>query len=303
MDMAWLDVFRTAARLGSFTAAGERLGYTQSAISRQISSLEGEFGAPLFDRLPRGVRLTEHGRTLLPHAEAVLDRLGTARRELTALTSLTGGHLRVGSFDSANAVLLPTALARFRAAHPAIAVSVTEGLSATLLDHLRDGRIDLAVVTAYPGHAYDTDTFDLTPLTTDPVLVALPPGHPQATSASLRLTDLADAPWIAADRDPGSTLLAACLRQGFHPRIEYTVAEWTAKLGLVAAGLGVTLIPSLAAPAARPDLALVPLHPDDTPIRLLHTATRRTHTDPPAVTAFLPHLRAAAGNADGPPPH
>ncbi|MGW2395356.1 LysR family transcriptional regulator [Kitasatospora sp. NPDC001664] len=299
MDMAWLEVFRTAARLGSFTAAGERLGYTQSAISRQISTLEAEFGAPLFDRLPRGVRLTEHGRTLLPHAEAVLDRLDTAARELTALSSLTGGRLRIGSFDSANAVLVPTALARFRAAHPSLSIAVTEGLSATLLDQLREGLLDLAVVTAYPGHPYDTDLFDLTPLTTDTLLVALPRDHPLASRPSLHLTDLAEAPWIAASRDPGSTLLAACLRQGFHPRIEYAVAEWTAKLGLVAAGLGVTLVPSLSAPATRPDLALVPLHPDDTPTRHVHTATRRGHALPPAVTAFLPHLRAAADGASG----
>ncbi|MFF0293370.1 LysR family transcriptional regulator [Kitasatospora sp. NPDC004614] len=294
MDMAWLDVFRTAARLGSFTATGEQLGFTQSAISRQISTLEAEFGVPLFDRLARGVRLTEHGQALLPHAEAMLDRLDGTRRDLTALTQLASGHLRLGAFDSANAALVPAALAAFRAAHPGIALTLTEGLSAQLLELLAEGAIDLALVTAYPEHPYDTEQFELHRIADDPVLVALPRGHRLARRRRLRLADLAEEPWITASRRIETTLLAACARSGFQPRVEYEVAGWTAKLGLVAAGLGITLIPSLAARAARPDLALVPLHPDDTPVRHVHTATRRGHRSAPAVTAFLPLLRAAA---------
>lgn len=292
--MAWLDVFRTAARLGSFTAAGEQLGFTQSAVSRQISTLEAEFGVPLFDRLARGVRLTEHGQALLPHAEAMLDRLDGTRRDLAALTSLTAGHLRLGAFDSANAALVPTALAAFRAAHPGVALTLTEGLSAELLDRLAVGAIDLALVTSYPEHPYDTEQFDLHRIAEDPILVALPRSHRLARRRRLRLSDLAEEPWIAAGRRVESTLLAACVRSGFRPRVEYEVAGWTAKLGLVAAELGITLIPSLAARAARPDLALVPLHPDDTPVRHVHAATRRGRRPAPAVAAFLPYLHAAA---------
>ncbi|MEU4115480.1 LysR family transcriptional regulator [Kitasatospora sp. NPDC028055] len=297
MDMAWLDVFRTVAHLGSFTAAGERLGFTQSAVSRQIATLETELGAPLFDRLARGVRLTEHGRALLPHAEALLERLDTTRRDLVALTELDAGRLRVGAFDSANAELLPAALAAFRTAHPQVETTLTEGLSAHLLERLADATIDLAVVASYaenPQDAYDTDQFDLRPLLRDPVLVALPRGHRLAGRRRLRLAELADEPWIAARRDPGSTLLAACLRSGFQPRIEYAVGAWAAKLGLVAAGLGPTLIPALAARAARPDIALVPLHPQDTPVRHVRTATLRGRRVPPAVTGFLGFLREAA---------
>lgn len=293
--MAWLDVFRTAAHLGSFTAAGDRLGFTQSAVSRQISTLEAELGVPLFDRLARGVRLTEHGRALLPHAEALLERLDTTRRDLAALTDLGAGRLRVGAFDSANAALVPGALAAFRAAHPDVALTLTEGLSAHLLTLLAEAAIDLAVVAAYPEHPYDTEQFDIRPLTEDPVLVALPRRHRLARRRRVRLAELADEPWIAVSRRTETTLLAACVRSGFQPRIEYEVAGWTAKLGLVAAGLGVTLIPALAARATvRPDLALVALHPDDTPVRRVCTATRRGHHPPPAVTAFLTHLRAAA---------
>ncbi|MFH9347575.1 LysR family transcriptional regulator [Kitasatospora sp. NPDC017646] len=296
MDMAWLDVFRTVAHLGSFTAAGERLGYTQSAISRQIATLEAELGTPLFDRLARGVRLTEHGRTLLPHAEALLARLDTTRRDLLALTELGAGRLRVGAFDSANAELVPSALAAFRAAHPQVEIALTEGLTAHLLEQLADGAIDLAVVASYSQDAHDSDQFDLQPLLDDPVLVALPRGHRLAGRRRLRLAELADEPWIAARRHPESTLLAACLRSGFQPRIEYAVGAWTAKLGLVAAGLGPTLIPSLAARAARPDIALVPLHPLDTPVRHVSTATRKGRQIAPAVAAFTTYLRTAVGS-------
>ncbi|MFD0408420.1 LysR family transcriptional regulator [Kitasatospora sp. NPDC127116] len=295
MDMAWLDVFRTVAHLGSFTAAGERLGYTQSAISRQIATLEGELGTPLFDRLARGVRLTEHGRALLPHAEAMLQRLDATRRDLTALTELTAGRLRVGAFDSANADLVPGALAAFRAAHPDVEIGLTEGLAAHLLDLLAEGAVDLALVASYTEPADDGDRFDFRPLMEDPVLVALPRGHRLAGRRRLRLAELADEPWIAARRHAESTLLAACVRSGFQPRIEYTVAAWTAKLGLVAAGLGATLIPSLAARVGRPGIALVPLHPDDTPVRQVYTVTRRGQRVPPAVAAFEALLHEGAG--------
>ncbi|MFD0788505.1 LysR family transcriptional regulator, partial [Micromonospora azadirachtae] len=97
MQIEALDVLRTVVRHGSITAAAQELRYTQSAVSRQIAALEAEFGVVLFDRLPRGVTLTEEGRHLLPHVEAVLDRLITARRELDALRGLGGGRLRVGA--------------------------------------------------------------------------------------------------------------------------------------------------------------------------------------------------------------
>ena len=151
MDTALLQVFRTVAHLGSITAAAQRLQFTQSAVSRQIAALESDLGAPVFDRLPRGVALTEEGRALLPHAEAILTRLRTARQAVDDLHTLSTGRLRVGAFPTAVAALVPRALAAFRTAYPEVTVSLIEGLTPTLLTHLTTGDADVAVVSESPA--------------------------------------------------------------------------------------------------------------------------------------------------------
>jgi DNA-binding transcriptional LysR family regulator len=299
VDVAWLQVFREVARHGSLTAAARALGYTQSAISRQIAALEAATGARLLDRLPRGVRLTEEGRCLLGHAGAVLDRLDAARRDLEALRDLEAGRLRVGAFASADSALVPRALAAFGAAHPKVALSVVEGNTPVQLARLWEGEVDIAVVSAYPHQTLDADRFDLRLLADDPLIVALPRGHRLAHRRTLRLAELAGERWIEGFPETSGTLVDACRRAGFEPRIDFAVREWTAKQGFVAAGLGLTLVPMLAATAVRPDVVLVPLHRhdndhDDAPVRTVHAATRRGATKPPATAAFLEHLARAA---------
>ncbi|GAA4635077.1 LysR family transcriptional regulator [Actinoallomurus vinaceus] len=291
MDTALLVVFQEVARRGSFTGAAEVLGYTQSAVSRQISTLEGEVGAVLFDRLPRGVRLTEEGRCLLPHASAITDRLGTARGDLRALRDLAAGRLRVGAFATADAALVPQAMAAFRAAHPQVSVSLAEGFVRDHVARLETGELDLAIVAA--GATEEFEGLRLRHLLDDPMFVALHPDHRLAGRDELRLVELAGEDWIAGSSRPENTLISAATLSGFRPRITYVVGEWIAKQGLVAAGLGVTLIPSLAAGAARPDIVLVPLHPDDSPVRSVFAATAAGVTAPPALTAFLGFLDEA----------
>jgi DNA-binding transcriptional LysR family regulator len=294
MNLAWLEVFREVALRGSLTAAGEALGYTQSTVSRQVSALEQATGAVLFDRLARGVRLTEEGRCLLVHAEAVLARMRAAQDAIHALQQLDAGRLRVGAFDSADAALVPRAMAAFRAAHPKVSVSLVEGVSSTLLGRLQNGEIDVAVVSAYPHQTLDTERFDLHHLLDDPLMVALPAGHRLARGKALRLSRLADQSWIEGFSESSETLVEACLRAGFRPRIDFRAREWTAKQGFVAAGLGLALVPMLAAAATRPDIALCPLHPDDAPVRTVHAATWRAAASPPPVAAFLRCLDATA---------
>lgn len=291
MDVARLTVFREVALRGSFTAAARSLRYTQSAVSRQIAALEEDVAAVLFDRRSRGVRLTEEGTCLLGHAEAVLDRLDLARRDLAALREVETGRLRVGAFASAEAVLVPRAMAAFRAAHPGVELSLSDGLTATQLTRLRAGELDVAVVAVPRGRA--VEGVALRHLLDDPLLVALPTGHRLAARRTIRLTELAGESWIAGSTTVEDTLIGACLRSGFRPTVRYVVQEWTAKQGLVAAGLGITLVPGLAAGAVRPDILVRRLRTEEVTPRAVHAATAE-RAPTPVRARFLEHLADSA---------
>ncbi|HEY7594705.1 MAG TPA: LysR family transcriptional regulator [Actinophytocola sp.] len=292
MDIAGLTAFREVAVHGSITAAAKSLRYTQSAVSRQIAALEESVGAALFDRGSRGVRLTGEGQLLLEHAEAVLDRLETARRNLAALRGLNCGRLRIGAFATAEAVLVPRAMAAFHAAHPSVELSLSDGVSAAQIARLRAGELDVAVLNVHDGQPANLAGLMLRHLLDDPILVALPPRHRLATRRAVRLAELAGESWIAGSTAVEDTLIGACLRSGFRPRVHYVVPEWTAKQGLVAAGLGVTLLPGLGLDAVRPDVVVKRLRAE--PTRAIYAATVEGVSGPPAVPNFLEHLAESA---------
>ena len=256
MQLQTLEVFRAVARHGSITAAAQALRFSQSAVSRQIATLEADVGAVLFDRLARGVRLTEQGRSLLPHAESVVDRLAAARQDLAALHQLGSGRLRVGAFPTAVAALVPRALAAFRAEHPQVHLSLVEGRTPQVLERLLAGDADIVVVSAPPDQPLDDARLDLHHLLDEELLVAVPRQHRLARRRVVRLAELASDSFLAGSATAENTLLRATLPHGFAPRIDIVTAEWTGKLGCVAAGLGVALIPALALRAA-PSLSLI----------------------------------------------
>ncbi|MFI1027150.1 LysR family transcriptional regulator [Streptomyces sp. NPDC020951] len=294
LSTLWLRAFLEVARGGSFTGAARTLGWTQSAVSRQISSLEGALGGgPLFDRLPRGVRLTEAGRALVPYAECVAEAVQGARRELAALREGAGGRLRFGAFPTADAALVPQALAAFGARCPRVRVTREEGLTPALLERLDAGHLDLAVVSTTGRTALES--YALQHLLDESLYVAVPAGHPlSGRRRPVRLGELADADWVSGSARPEGTLLDAALREGFRPRVAHVVAEWTAKQGYVAAGLGVALVPALAAASVRPDVVLLPVRDEGAPARAVYAATQRGRALAPAAEAFVATLREAA---------
>ncbi|MFI7315624.1 LysR substrate-binding domain-containing protein [Streptomyces venezuelae] len=298
LSTVWLRTFLDVARHGSFTVAARELGWTQSAVSRQIAALEAALGgAPLFDRLPRGVRPTAQGRALLPHAEEVVTRLRVMARELTALRDAEGGLLRVGAFATADAGLVPRAIARFRTLHPGVTLTREEGLTPALLSRLTEGELDVAVVSTTsgpPANPGDGETYELHHLLDERLYVALPAGHALAAEPELPLRGLAGEDWISGSPRVEGSLLEPALRHGFRPRVAHVVAEWTAKQGYVAAGLGVALVPALAAEGVRPDIALVPVRDEDVPPRTVYAATARGRTPAPAAGPFVAELRRAA---------
>ncbi|MFF4777152.1 LysR family transcriptional regulator [Microtetraspora fusca] len=273
------------------------MNYTQSAVSRGIASLEARAGGPLFERLPRGVRLTPAGLALHRHAVDVLDRLRSAAEELAAIHRGVAGRLRVGAFATANAALVPGALRAFLRRGPDVETGIVEGPSDRLMERLADGDIDVAVVSDYPSGLAAGPESTLTPLLEDEFLVALPSGHPLAGRAVVDLRELRDENWIEAPpRGHTTMLLTACARAGFTPRAGFRVAEWTGKFGYVAAGLGVTLVPAMAADGVRgrTDLVLRPLG-EFAPRRSVYAALPSAAPLPAAVT-FLRLLQDEAAS-------
>jgi DNA-binding transcriptional LysR family regulator len=290
LDVRRLKVLREVAARGSFSAAAEALAFTQPAVSRQIATLEAEAGARLVDRTARGVRLTPAGELLVEHAEAILGRLATAESQLEALAELDAGRLRLGAFPTATATLTALAIAAFAEAHPGVALRLVEGRSNETLPMLAAGELDLAVVsdagTDVPGDV------ELEHLMDDPFYVAMPREHPLASERELRMEDLRDETWIEG-RHCADALMAAAHAAGFEPRVAFDSAEWLGKQGLVAAGVGVTLIPTLALGTVRDELVLRSLGADG-PRRQIYLATHAWLSPAPAVAPMQAILRRMA---------
>jgi DNA-binding transcriptional LysR family regulator len=296
LNLTGLRVLREVAARGSFTAAAGSLGYTQSAVSRQIAGLESAAGTALFERTARGVRLTDAGEALHRHATTVLDEVDDAQRELEGMSELAGGRLRVGAFPTAGAALVPSALAALGRRQPAVRVSLREGGTPSQIKRLGSGSVDVAVIGFLPGARGTRDRrLALEHLINDPLLLAVGRDHPLARRRSVDLDDLADERWVAASPQANDTMLGAWQWAEWRPRVELIAREWTAKLGLVAAGLGVTLVPGLAADAVRPDIALVRIRGGRPASREVLIATRVG--DPPdPVAEFRELLHDAAGD-------
>lgn len=267
IDTRRLLVLREVARHGSFSAAAASLGYTQPAVSRQISTLEGEVGAMLVLRVPQGAVLTDAGRLLMERGEPILAQLATAEAELRALIGLEGGRLRLASFASAAASILPLAIARFRARYPAVELSMTMANPDHSLPLLRAGELDLALShdSSPPRQGSDSSGgIELIHLFDDPMYVVMPSGHPLADAESLDLACFATEPWMLATTAtcPDSRLfLQACHAAGFEPQIAFQNDDYPAILGFVAAGVGVALIPDMVARGIRDDVVVRALDP------------------------------------------
>lgn len=271
-----LRLFVAVADSGSFTQAAARLDYTQSAVSRRIAALEEQAGGALFERLPRGVRLRPAGEALYRHAIDILDRMELAHRELAAIHDGRGGTLRIGAFATANIALLPAALRALLREQPGVDVVVREQRSTRSLRALADGTLDVAVVSDYPSGLPDTDGVVTSALLRDEVHVALRRDHPLAGAGTIDLRELRDDVWLQDAPAASPTMMAdAWARAGFRPRRTIRVAEWAGKFGYVAAGLGVALVPALAARAVPPELVLCRIG-DVPPRRTVHVALPTT---------------------------
>ena len=290
-----MRVLREVAAQGSFSSAAEALSFTQSAVSQQIAALEREAGAKLVERGARGIRLTPAGQALVSHADAILSRLDDAEQELAAIAGLKGGRLRVASFQSAGATMVPRALAEFHRRHPDVDLSASTAELGEAHELLRAGEIDVAIVMDWAAEPLLFSDLESEHLLDDPYYVALPAEHPLADRPRVALSDLADADWI--NSCPGSScdqvVIGACRAAGFDPRIVVECDENDQMQAFVAGGLGVALWPGLALAHVRPGVAVKPVAGTQV-TRRVHAATPAGAYRSPAVEAMLGILRETA---------
>ena len=289
LNVGRLQVLCEVLRRGSFSSAADALSYTQSAVSQAIARLEAETGTALVIRDRRGVRPTAAGATLAEHAEKIFVQIEAAEADLAAVMGVRGGRLRIASFPSAGATLIPLAVAIFRRGHPDVTLTLAEGEPEDVTPRLRAGEFDLALLFTFPGVADGLDPGLRTiGLLQDPMYVALSADHPLANKRSLRLGDLQDEEWIQTSASsPGARhVVRLCLAAGFEPRVSFESDDYETVQGLVAAAVGVALVPRLALTRLHPGIVVRELSPR-APVRKVVAATMRGPAVAPAARTML----------------
>ncbi|WP_318198336.1 LysR substrate-binding domain-containing protein [Streptomyces sp. MCL20-2] len=303
LDVRRLYLLRELERRGTIAAVAEALTFTASAVSQQLSMLEREAGVPLLERSGRRVVLTPAGRTLVTHADAVLERLELAVSELAGAREGIGGPLRIGTFPSGGLAIVPATLAELAQRHPALEPMVQEIDSARVSDGLRAGEFDVALVHDYDFVPASPDTtVDQVPLLEEPMYLATdaatdtdPARCPAARGDTLAelLGPWATAPWITArDGTTGHAMaVRACQAAGFQPRIRHQVNDFRTVLALAAIGQGAGFVPEMATAHAPEDVVLTRL-PLFRRSKVAFRAGGGTH---PAIAAFVAAARTAVG--------
>ncbi len=299
LNLGRLQVLCEVVSRGSFSAAADALAYTQSAVSQAIARLEAETGTPLVIRDRRGIRPTAAGATLVSHAETIFAQVEAAEAELAAVLGVRAGRLRVASFPSAGATLMPLAVAAFRRAHPDVALTLAEGEPEEMGPRVRAGEFDLALLFEFPGVQPRRDRpgagLRSVTLLEDPMDVALPADHPLAATPALTLADLRAQRWVqtSAASPCARHVVRSCLAAGFEPDVAFESDDYETVQGLVAAGVGVALIPRLALTHLHPGIVVRALAPQS-PTRQVTAVTMSGPGVAPAARAMLALLTEVA---------
>jgi len=291
VELRHLLALRAVARHGSFSRAAEELDYTQSAISQQIAALERIVGQPLFQRPggPRRVALSEAGELLLRHASVVIDRLQSARADLGAFAEGAKGTLRIGTYQSVGARILPAILGKFTARWPKVGIDLWDSTDDVgLLGLLGNGRLDLAFVMDSPEVS---GSFKTTELLRDPYVLLLPTGSPLARRQVVRLRDLEGHRFVAYHTMSCQQHVETWLQRS---KVELNVvlrsSDNTTVQQLVAAGLGVAIVPLLTVDQNDPNIVVSETQPR-VPPRTIVVANHPDRYLSPAAEAFLQTAR------------
>lgn len=299
MELRQLEMFVAAAERGSITAAAEVLLVAQPSVSSQIRALEAEIGYPLFDRLPRGVHLTEVGRTVLPHARQVLREVAEIGQAVDELAGLQRGRLVLGTMATITAYLIPTVIKTFRETFPKVELQVVESRTSNLVADVVAHRLDLVVAT----YTESNPLVDVTTLVDEELFAILSVHDPLAGRAEIDLHELSDRPFIVPE--PGFGLRAilwdSCRQAGFTPHIAQEMQSLQAIKGLVEIGMGVSLAPRMVVEQEERLnlLRVVRLRPPRPYRRLQVITCRGSHLSRPA-RAFMQICEDAARQVEAP---
>lgn len=298
LDVRRMQVLRAVISSGSITAAARNLGYTPSAISQQLSTLEREAGVELLERVGRGVRPTPAGSLLSEYAETLSGQLAKAEAALTELKEGRTGKLAIRYFATAGASLVPPAVAAIRRDFPGVRLDLKLVEPDESMPEIESGKADVAIIVL-PTSARQPKGVEYVHLLDDPYRAILPKNHRLTRKRVVDLGELADDPWVGVDSLPGTCrdlLLDACAAAGFSPNHVVESEDYQTAQGFVAAGLGVALIPELGLGAPHPGVAIRKVR-RPAPVRSIHAAVAAHARENPAVRRFLSAIREAAKDA------
>jgi DNA-binding transcriptional LysR family regulator len=295
VELRQLRYFVTIARLESMTAAAETLHVAQPALSAQVAKLEHEWGTQVFERAGRGLRLTEAGRALYRSAERVLSGADGLADLAGALRAGATGHLRIGYGRSFPFRDLTAILRTFRANHPGVALTLEEAETETQLRMLRRGDLDAAFIRL--SARIDRTDLHVDALASYEPMIVLPADHPLADRTALTLAELVDDDWVLLSREYGDgyreRIAAAFLAAGFAPRVRQEAADVRIVLGLVAAGLGVTVLTSSSRELGITGVRYVPFGQPPSAFEFVMASRSNAHIAP--VTILRQAVRQYAG--------
>lgn len=298
MDVRNLSAFSEVVRQGGFSRAGATLHLSQPAVSKAVKALEEELGVNLLVRKGRKVELTDAGRVVFDRAQTVLSTLHTIEEEVAEVGALKRGRVRVGVPPMVGGVFFPPVLAEFRSAYPGVALELREVGARRVEAMLLDGEIEVGA-TVLPT---DTGSFEVVPLMQDVLRAVVHPRSPHARRKSIALRDLERTPFVLyrADFALHVHILDACRRAGFAPQVAAESAQWDFMAEMVAADMGVALLPqAICRRLDRSQVRILPLA--DPPLRWdLALIWRRERHLPPAARAFVEVVRRRARGRGGP---
>jgi molybdate transport repressor ModE-like protein len=282
-DVRRMLLLAEVARHGSITGAASALSYTPSAVSQQVSRLEAEVGQPLIERHARGIALTEAGRSLVEHAQRIDLQLRAASRSLDDIAGLHSGTLRIGTFPTIAASLLPLVVRAFRTRYPRVTLTVHSARKAGLMELLVSREIELSLMWDYPWHRVDETNLAVRHLLDDPTSLVVAAGHRLASRKSVTFDELAEEHWIVRADHPVAELLGrSCRDAGFEPKIAYRAHDYQEAQAMAAVGLGIALAPRFALASLRDDVTTVSLGPTAPTRRILLTHLRDHQLTPAA---------------------